>query len=540
MPNDQDNVLAKVEPQCQLASRPLEEVLEFRRKVVQLMSTAMKEGVDYGIIPGCEKPSLWQPGAQKVNSMLQLRPVFERQPDSMLQLSPPFILHAYSCRLVHIHTGLEVSQGVGSCNSGEEKYGWRKMKRACPKCGKPTIIKGRQEYGGGWVCWQKAGKSDGCGAKFMDGDKSIEAQPEGKTPNENIWEQENTVRKQAAKRALIAADLNLGLSDIFTQDVEDMAEFGGNLDSQGPDDQPVHREKHEHFSTLCQTCLDLGVPEGERVMPLKNHLYLRSLGNDHGPEFGTLKFCPGCVDAERVVSEATEAPPESIQANSGPVGAVPGEFSGPEYRFLDDVGPQASPGQLSATVKRGDNKYKTFLLVAAWLKFHDGSTDHQDYYEVLLANGVHHANEIRDLRTGRKLVSQLTSKILKVDMIPIAELIAKAGRGERPPISSGLTAALPPQTGPAPGGAPGIPSPSAPPAGGILPPKADAGLFPVKKAAPPAPPPVDDWTLEMRRLMLAHPSAFLDKIAEWKLSKFEDIPDRERQGALEAMRTWLR
>lgn len=33
----------------------------------------------------------------------------------------------------------------------------------CPNCGKDTIIKGREEYGGGWLCYKAKG---GCGAKF--------------------------------------------------------------------------------------------------------------------------------------------------------------------------------------------------------------------------------------------------------------------------------------------------------------------------------------------------------------------------------------
>ena len=38
-------------------------------------------------------------------------------------------------------------------------------KTLCPNCGKDTIIKGKPEYGGGWVCYSKKG---GCGAKFTD------------------------------------------------------------------------------------------------------------------------------------------------------------------------------------------------------------------------------------------------------------------------------------------------------------------------------------------------------------------------------------
>jgi hypothetical protein len=34
---------------------------------------------------------------------------------------------------------------------------------SCPKCGKDAIIKGKEEYGGGYLCFKKKG---GCGAKF--------------------------------------------------------------------------------------------------------------------------------------------------------------------------------------------------------------------------------------------------------------------------------------------------------------------------------------------------------------------------------------
>ncbi len=48
----------------------------------------------------------------------------------------------------------------------------RKM-YTCPKCGKQTVIEGKPEYGGGFVCWKKQG---GCGAKFGKNDPEITAQ----------------------------------------------------------------------------------------------------------------------------------------------------------------------------------------------------------------------------------------------------------------------------------------------------------------------------------------------------------------------------
>ena len=38
---------------------------------------------------------------------------------------------------------------------------------ACPKCGKTaSVIKGKEEFGGGWVCWKK--RNGGCGEQFFD------------------------------------------------------------------------------------------------------------------------------------------------------------------------------------------------------------------------------------------------------------------------------------------------------------------------------------------------------------------------------------
>jgi hypothetical protein len=41
----------------------------------------------------------------------------------------------------------------------------RQEMRVCPVCGEKTIIKGKEQYGGGYVCWIKKG---GCGSKFQD------------------------------------------------------------------------------------------------------------------------------------------------------------------------------------------------------------------------------------------------------------------------------------------------------------------------------------------------------------------------------------
>jgi hypothetical protein len=112
-----------------------------------------------------------------------------------------------------------VASADGSCNSWEKKYRYRQAERVCPDCKKATIIKGKTEYGGGWVCFTKKG---GCGSRFDDGAQVIEGQQTGQTLNPDVAEQVNTILKMAQKRALIAATLiATGASDYFTQDMED-------------------------------------------------------------------------------------------------------------------------------------------------------------------------------------------------------------------------------------------------------------------------------------------------------------------------------
>ena len=88
----------------------------------------------------------------------------------------------------------------------------------CPQCGAQSIIRGKAEFGGGYICWQKKG---GCGRKFSDGDRSIESQEVGNKPNPEIYDLTNSILKIANKRAKIAACLNAtSAHEFFTQDRE--------------------------------------------------------------------------------------------------------------------------------------------------------------------------------------------------------------------------------------------------------------------------------------------------------------------------------
>lgn len=197
----------------------VEELAGQVHKIHNVMKDVMRSGVHYGVIPGTDKPTLLQPGAQMLCMLFRFDPQF-----AMEDVREGEHLDVTStCTLYHSPTGIRLGSGMGSCSTRESRYAYRKASRTCPACGQEgTIIKGREEYGGGWLCFAKRG---GCGQKWKAGDLAIEGQPlEGRRANPDLPDIHNTIRKMSNKRALVAAVLNVtAASDIFTQDMEDLA-----------------------------------------------------------------------------------------------------------------------------------------------------------------------------------------------------------------------------------------------------------------------------------------------------------------------------
>lgn len=186
--------------------------------IQQVMKEVMKEGEHWGKIPGCgDKPTLLKPGAEKLCLTFRMAPKYEitinNLPDGHRE-------YEITCSLYHITTGNFLGSGVGVCSTMESKYRYRNAARKCPVCGKEAIIKGKQEYGGGWLCFKR---KDGCGAKWDDGAPEIENQDAGRVENDNPADCYNTVKKIGKKRALVDATLTAtAASDIFTQDIEEI------------------------------------------------------------------------------------------------------------------------------------------------------------------------------------------------------------------------------------------------------------------------------------------------------------------------------
>lgn len=164
----------------------LAEVQEAKKERDQLIRGGLAKGRDYGTIPGTNKDTLLKPGAEQICIWFECRPSLdvlseEHDDDKINVYEKPVYkngrkttateeaksqgLHAFrvSCKLLHRPTGQIVGEGLGSCSTMESKYISR--------------------------------------------------------PNDC----ENTVLKMAKKRAFVDAVLTtFGLSDRFTQDMEDM------------------------------------------------------------------------------------------------------------------------------------------------------------------------------------------------------------------------------------------------------------------------------------------------------------------------------
>ncbi len=204
----------------QTAMARLREFQEFISSYLQESRDGGNDGGDYGVIPGTKKKTLLKSGADKLCEVYGLYDEYEISPT--IDWTQGLFDYEVKCILKSRRDDSTVGSGLGSCSSFESKYRWRDAKRACPQCGQPTIIKGKDQYGGGYICWKKEGKSDGCGAKFKDGDPEITNQVIGRIDNPDIVDIKNTVLKMAKKRAKIDAVIGVTRSSgIFSQDMED-------------------------------------------------------------------------------------------------------------------------------------------------------------------------------------------------------------------------------------------------------------------------------------------------------------------------------
>lgn len=244
-----DQPLQKYESNRQL-DRPLtvEDLLGQVNLIQKVMSAVMKDGEHFGKIPGCgDKPALLQPGAQKLLVTFRLAPEYAV---SERNLDRGHREYQVLCTLKTIGSGSFVGQGAGSACTLEGKWRFR----VAPK--KLTDKPVPKEY---WNLRQSDPKEaqallGGTGFSTKKDDNGQWMIAEGsseKVEHDNPADYYNTVLKMACKRALVAATLTAtAASDIFTQDVEEIAE---NLRVTQAESPEAKSEPTEHAAPTVKT-----------------------------------------------------------------------------------------------------------------------------------------------------------------------------------------------------------------------------------------------------------------------------------------------
>ncbi len=159
----------------------------------QYVREHMTEGEDFGVIPGSTKPTLFKPGAEKLNAIFGYAPKVEIS-NRLEDWDKGFVSYEVKVSLINKRTGQMEAEGLGSCNSRERRYA----------------------------------RQDAAGIA-------------------------NTVLKMAKKRALVDATLSATrASGLFTQDLEDLDQFAGSIQAppvrQPAPEREQQRDNHREQS----------------------------------------------------------------------------------------------------------------------------------------------------------------------------------------------------------------------------------------------------------------------------------------------------
>jgi hypothetical protein len=189
------------------AANALSRMIEHTRAMASIVKQAMTEGHDYGVIPGTRKPSLYQPGADKLLTAFSL---YAKPRLIESAVTPEFVSRTFTVDVYHRDSGALIASCAGSCNSAEDRF------------------------------YRKANGSRM--PVFTDARECL-----------------NTIDKMAQKRAKVGAAINaLAIADLFTQDVEDLPQshLGGEQST-----QPAHHNAAPKSDK----------PDAEKKVPFGKH-----------------------------------------------------------------------------------------------------------------------------------------------------------------------------------------------------------------------------------------------------------------------------
>lgn len=188
-----------------------------QRRIAKVKQALLVLDRDYGLIPGTQTPSLFQPGAEAYNRLAHLRPRYIVKRETGDGEAAPPVRFQVECELLDADGRIH-GTGFGSASFWEKKFRYRNSLLECPECGGEFVFKSKNDPG--WFCWKTKG---GCGAQFGPKDQRIATQKPGLKENEDPHDLDNTILQYACKRAYVKATRTThALSNAFTQDVEDM------------------------------------------------------------------------------------------------------------------------------------------------------------------------------------------------------------------------------------------------------------------------------------------------------------------------------
>ena len=181
-------------PGVDIVRRKLAAIQDFQA----LCRHELRQGQDYGVIPGTDKPTLLKAGAEKIVGLLGLDDDYEVI-GQIEDWDKGLFSYTVRCILTDLGSGARRT-GLGECNSMEAKYRWRWL----------------------WPNDMKQSGLDPTGLLTRTVNTRNGRVMQYRVPNDDPYSLKNTILKMAKKRALVDAALSAGrLSDIFTQDLDE-------------------------------------------------------------------------------------------------------------------------------------------------------------------------------------------------------------------------------------------------------------------------------------------------------------------------------
>lgn len=192
------------------------------KRIREAMKSVMEPGVHYGVIPGTGKPTLYKPGSETLLSMFRIAV----EPEIEDLSTDDEIRYRVKARGVHSPSGTVIGYGVGEASTNEEKYRWRNA--VCDEEFEDTDEDRRR------IKWQKL---------YYDKEQRKNVYEPRRMVRTVPADLANTVLKMAKKRAQIDLTLTaLAASDVFNQDMEDLAEELRATLVEGEEGEPQERQ----------------------------------------------------------------------------------------------------------------------------------------------------------------------------------------------------------------------------------------------------------------------------------------------------------